>query len=117
MCQSIAECGASIFRNGFTTLDGCCGDWNGSLGPTCHIHTVEGDLLAILVFWGSNIAGQDLKEPYLLQVARGVSEWIRAYRMLALQKVPRPPILGALEVCKLSLKCIEARKWPVRTDA
>ena len=117
MCQCIAECGASIFRNGFTTLDGCCGDWNGCLGPTCHIHTVEGRFLAEYLFWGSDMTGQDLKQPYVLQVARGVSEWIRAYRMLALQRVPRPPILGALEVCKLSLNRVQTRKRPVRTDA
>ena len=103
MYQRIAECGGVIFRNGSTTLDGCCGDWIGCLGPICRIHSVEGDFLATYSFLGSDIAYKERKQPYVLQVARGVSEWIRAYRMLALQKVPRPPILGALEVCAIWL--------------
>ena len=48
VCQRAAECGGCIFRNGSTTLDGYCSDWNRCLGPTCHIHTVEGNIPAEL---------------------------------------------------------------------
>lgn len=33
-----------------------------------------------------------------LQVACGVTEWLRAYRILARQHIPKPPLLTAFKV-------------------
>ena len=33
-----------------------------------------------------------------LQVACGVTEWLRAYRILARQRIPKPPLLTAFKV-------------------
>ena len=33
-----------------------------------------------------------------LQVACGVTEWLRAYRILARQRIPKPPFLTAFKV-------------------